>query len=448
CGVEPRELSPRMYAFQRDIVSWAIRRGRAAIFADCGMGKSLMQLEWARQVTLATGGNVLVLAPLAVAGQTVREGERFGIPARYCRSQVEVQPGITVTNYERLDAFEPAAFAGVVLDESSVLKAFMGKTKRALIGAFADTRFRLACTATPAPNDVVELGNHAEFLGVMESSQMLSRWFINDTMAAGNYRLKGHAEEDFWRWVASWAVSVASPADLGHDATGYVLPALELVEHLVRGGGAAPRDGELFGHVSVNATNLHRQLRETTAQRVAKAAELVRAEPSEAWVLWCNTNHEADALVAALPEAIEVRGSESPEEKEEKLTAFSECRSRLLITKPSIAGYGLNWQHCARHLFLGLSFSFEDFFQAVRRSYRFGQRRPMQVHVLTAEGLANVRATVAAKQEAHRRQQERMAAAMREVFAEAARTDAPTISYAPSVRMALPPWLGGHHAGA
>ena len=426
-GFEAKNLNPGLFPFQHDLVRWALRLGRAALFEDCGLGKSFQQLEWARAVCEETQGRVLILAPLAVTAQTIAEGRRFGIEATYALDSSEVGAGITVTNYERLDGFDPKAFEGVVLDESSILKSFMGKTKRALVEAFAETRFRLACTATPSPNDVMELGNHCEFLGVMDSHEMLTRWFINDTMAAGHYRLKGHAEADFWRWVATWAACVARPSDLldtvgkPYSDDGYELPGLEFVEHVVKGPIEAPADGELFGALTVNATTLHRQLRKTTPQRAARAAELVAAEPGESWAVWCNTNDEADALQALIPEALEVRGSDSREEKERKLTAFSEGRARIIITKPSIAGFGLNWQHCARHAYVGVSFSFEDLYQALRRSFRFGQPRPMKAHIIVSGAEAGVRAVVAKKQELHRRQQERMSAAMREVQLEHAR---------------------------
>jgi superfamily II DNA or RNA helicase len=420
-GIEAQDLNPALFPWQADIVRWALRLGRAALFEDCGLGKSLQQLEWARQVHLATGENVLILAPLAVTGQTVREGARFGIPVRYCREQAEVQPGITVTNYERLESFDAKAFVGVVLDESSILKAFSGKTKRALISAFSKTRFRLACTATPAPNDVIELGNHAEFLGLMESSEMLTRWFINDTMAAGNYRLKGHAEADFWNWCATWAACLARPSDLRdsqgnpYSDDGYVLPELCLTEHVVAASDAPPEEGHLFRDARLSATTLHKEMRLTIPQRVALARDLVAAEPQESWVIWCHTNDEADALKAAIPEAIEVRGSDSPEEKESRLTQFSEGRARVIITKASIAGFGLNWAHCARHVYCGMSYSFEEFYQALRRGYRFGLRRPMNAHVIVSRSETGVRAVVMRKQQEHGIMQSKMAAAMRDV---------------------------------
>jgi hypothetical protein len=377
-----------------------------------------------------------------VAAQTVKEGQRFGIEAHYAKTQAEVKPGITITNYDRLDGFDPSAFEGVVLDESSILKSYMGKTKRALVEKFSRARFRLCCTATPAPNDVMELGNHCEFLGVMDSHEMLTRWFLNDTMAAGHYRLKGHAEDDFWKWVASWAACVARPSDVvGLDGqtysdAGFELPGLEVHEHVVSAGGRA-KVGELFHDGKLTATTMHQEMRQTAAARAACAAELVLAEPTEPWTVWCNANYEADELKSRLPDAVEVRGDDTLDEKERKLALFSDGGARVIITKPSIAGFGLNWQHCARSAFVGLSYSYEQFYQALRRQYRFGQQRPVHAHIIGAKSEHGIRSTVARKQRDHARMQERMASASREARHEKRAVD----SYNPSVRMALPAWL-------
>jgi superfamily II DNA or RNA helicase len=425
-GFEAGELNPRLFAWQGQLVRWALRLGRAALFADCGLGKTPMQSEWANQVARHTGGEVLILAPLAVASQTIAEGKKFGIDIAYAKSAGEISGPLTVTNYERLDGFDPKRFAGVVLDESSILKAFSGKTKVALVEAFAETQFKLACTATPSPNDVMELGNHCEFLGVMSSHEMLARWFINDTMAAGKYRLKGHAEADFWRWVVSWASCLSGPQDLldgngqPYDGSGYELPGLEVVEHVVEGPAPEADSGELVHVPVLTATTLHKEMRRTVEERADRAAELVAKEKKEPWVIWCNTDYEADALVERLPKAIEVRGSHKAEVKEERLRAFSAGKERVLITKPSIAGFGLNWQHCARMAFVGLSYSYEAFYQALRRSYRFGQKRPVVAHVICARTEAGVRSTVARKQEEHRRLQRRMVQVQSEVRQEEA----------------------------
>ena len=367
-----------------------------------------MQLAWAQAIHQATGGDVLILAPLAVASQTVAEGQKLGITVQVCRLQTEVQPGIVITNYEMLHQFDPDHFVGVVLDESSILKSYMGKTKRALVEAFAHTPYRLCCTATPAPNDVMEIGNHSEFLGVMPSNEMLMRWFINDSMANGHYRLKGHAQRAFWQWVASWAISLRKPSDLGYSDEGFVLPELRIQRRYVETDpSVGVEEGQLFRAPTMSATNLHKEMRLTAADRAQAVADLVR-ENQETWVIWCNTNYEADELVKRIPEAIEVRGSERLADKEHKLTAFTTGAARIIITKPGIAGYGLNWQHCAHTAFVGLSYSFEDFYQAVRRLYRFGQQRPVEVVIVAAETEAPLVVALERKIQAHLQMSEAM----------------------------------------
>lgn len=420
--VTDQDLNPALFPFQRHLVRWACEKGRAALFCECGLGKSIMQLEWARHVCVHTGGAVLILAPLAVAEQTVAEGTKFGIPVTLCGQQADVDPaGINITNYEKLHLFTPASFQGVVLDESSILKAYMGKTKQALLRAFAATPYKLACTATPSPNDTTELGNHAEFLGVMEAGEMLTRWFINDTKQAQNLRLKAHGAADFWRWVTTWAACVSRPSDLVNPATGqpysdagYTLPPLEIQEHTVAVDWTQGAEEHLFRLPTLSATEVHREHRLTTRDRAALAAALVQAEPDEPWVCWCYTNAEADALRTLLPEAVEVRGSESDAEKSRKLRAFTTGQARIIITKPSIAGWGLNWPHCARLVFVGRDYSFEQEYQALRRVYRFGQTRPVVAHIIGAETEGAVAQAVERKREEHTHMQQQMIAALRE----------------------------------
>jgi len=387
-GFEPTGLPPMLFEFQRLIVDWTVRRGRCAIFAGCGLGKTPMQLAWAEQVRRKTGRHVLVLAPLAVTAQTVREGEKFGVAVVPIKSMADLpsEPSVCVANYHKLlgGHIDAAAFSGVVLDESSILKSYMGKTKRLLIELFSQHEYRLCCTATPAPNDYTEIGNHSEFLGVMDSNEMLSRWFIADQSDCGNYRLKGHGAKDFWEWVSSWAVCIDRPSDVGCADAGLELPPLNVSQHIVEvdiTSGAA--DGTLFRTPDLAATGLHREMRLTAEARAAKVAALV-ASPGP-WIVWCNTNYEADALVSLIPGALEVRGSEDEDEKERKLLAFSNQEARVLVTKPSIAGFGMNWQHCAQVAFVGLSYSHEQYYQAVRRSWRFGQTRPVECHIVRAE---------------------------------------------------------------
>lgn len=417
--VSESEINPKLFKFQRDIVRWALSLGKAALFEECGLGKTAQQLEWARLVAQYTGGQVLILAPLAVSDQTVREGVKFDIAVKHVKSQEDVGDSpIVITNYERLHLFDASKFIGVVLDESSILKSFMGKTKRAILDAFADTDYKLACTATPAPNDHLELGNHAEFLNVMPSNEMISRWFINDTMEAGAYRLKGHAAKDFWRWLTSWAVCISRPGDLGaeYDMPGFDLPALHIHEYRLNAAQATIErswaEGRLIPDDSPSSTGMHKVKRESLADRVEQAVKLINI--TDTYIIWCDTDYEADALKKAFPDAIEVRGSQKPEEKEDKLRTFSEGRASMIITKPDIAGFGLNWQHCPNQVFIGVSYSFEKLYQALRRSYRFGQEKPVEAHLIYAETEGNIISILNQKQELFKQMQQEMNSAMNE----------------------------------
>ena len=399
-GFEPSNINPQLFDFQRDIVEWAVRKGRAAIFADTGLGKTAMQVEWARQVSEETSGNVLIVAPLCVSQQTVREAAKFGVSIRYCRAQEQAQDGITITNYEMLDRFDVSTFAGVVLDESSILKSYMGKTKRHIIESCRSVQYRLACTATPSPNDYLELGNHAEFLGVMPSNEMIMRFFQNDTMQAGAYTLKPHAASKFWEWCATWSMCVSNPQDLGYDGSAYNLPALnqEFIE--VSTAGLPATEGQLFRTVEINATSVHKEGRLTADRRAAEVAKLANAS-DEPWLIWCNTNYEADALKGLIPDAVDLRGSDSISKKEESLEGFIDGSIRVLITKPSIAGMGLNLQHCNNMAFVGLSYSYEDYYQAIRRCWRFGQTRPVNCYVMAADSERSILEIIKTKEEKH-----------------------------------------------
>lgn len=436
------ELHPALKPHQRDTVEFCLRQGRAAAFLDTGLGKTFVELEWSRHVAAFTGKPVLILCPLAVAKQTVKEGAKYGIAVRRVESGADVGPGINIANYERLANFDPAVFGGVVLDESSILKSFMGKTKRMLVEMFASTTFRLAATATPAPNDYMELGNHSEFLGVMRGAEMLTRWFVNDTADTGTYRLKGHAVAAFWEWVASWAMCVATPSDLGYPDEGYALPPLEVVPEVLPVDRTLDRGGMLFRVPDMSATGLHKEKRRTAPDRAARAAQLVAAEPGEAWVLWVDTDYEADAIMAALAglgiAATEVRGSMSRGAKECALEWFSDGRTGVLVTKPEVAGFGLNWQHCARTIFVGPSYSYEQFYQAVRRFWRFGQVRPVRATVIMADTEVDVWRVATTKMRAHE-------AMKRHMFDAAIRARAAVsevkIPYQPVAALRLPPFL-------
>lgn len=383
-GVEvPKdEISPKLFEFQRDIVRWALRKGKAAMFAGTGLGKTAMQLEWAKHIHKYTGGNVLILAPLAVSYQTVREGEKFGITVHHCRSQADVKPGLNITNYEMLHKFRPEEFAGVVLDESSILKAYDGKTRTAIINAFSGTPFRLACTATPAPNDYMELGNHAEFLGVMTRMEMLSMFFVHDGGDTSKWRLKGHARKKFWEWVASWAVMLEKPSDLGYDDDGFILPPLNIRQVTVKTNRTVL--DRLFVVEAQTLEEQRRAKKESLRERVAECARIAN-ETDEPCIIWCYLNDESRALAEAIPDAVEIRGDHTLEYKEKAVLDFSNGYTKKIITKPSIAGHGLNWQHCSKMIFCGMDHSFESYFQAVRRCWRFGQTRPVDVYVVVSE---------------------------------------------------------------
>lgn len=436
-GVEPRNMPAHLFDYQADCVAFALRQGRAAMFLDTGLGKTRIQLEWATQAADASNGRALLLTPLAVARQIEREGLSLGYNVRVIRSQDDARDGINICNYDRLGALDTVQFGAVSLDESSILKSFTGATTRALIASFADHRFKLASTATPAPNDHMELGTHSEFLSQMRNVEMLSRWFINDTATASQqWRIKGHAVDAFWDWVSSWARCAETPADLGYDASRFVLPALNIHRHKAAGDTRAPA-GMLFAS-ELSATNIHAVKRETAQSRADAVATLVAAEPDETWVIWCDNDAEADALMAAVPSAVEVRGSHSPDRKEESLAAFANGDARYIITKPSVAGMGLNWQHAARMAFVGRSFSYEAWYQAVRRCWRFGQTRPVDVHLIVAEGEEQIGRVIDRKAGDHRIMKRAMASAM----ARSRETKAATrIRYEPTHMGRLPQWI-------
>lgn len=427
-------LSESLAEFQNDVVEFALRAGRAAMFLDTGLGKTRCQIEWARHLP----GKALILAPLAVASQTVREGrDALGVEIHHSRDG-SIGEKITITNYERLELFDTTQFDAVVLDESSILKSFMGKTKRLLCERFAGTRYRLCCTATPAPNDYMELGNHCDFLGLMSNTEMLTRWFIHDSNDTGVWRMKGYAERSFWQWVASWGACVSRPSDLGYDDGAYKLPELKTQIHRVEVGAKEPPTGMLFDIPSISATTLHQEKKHSVKERVGCVAELVRAEPGESFIVWCETNEESELLAKAIGgDCVEVKGSDSIDAKEERLLAFSEGRARVIVSKPSICGFGLNWQHCARVVFASVSFSYEQFYQAVRRSWRFGQKRPVRVDVILSPSEIPVWRTVMAKLEAH----EKMKSAMRHAVFNRGERHSVKHDYQPKHKATLPSWI-------
>ena len=442
--VAPDTLHVDLLPHQRAIVAWALRKGRCAVWADTGLGKAFIALEWSRQL-LARGHakRILILAPLAVAQQFVREGTKWGVPVTYARESSQVVDGVTVSNYERLHLFDASMFEAVVLDESSVLKAFTGETKRALVKTFRNTRYRLCCTATPAPNDIIELCNHADFLSVMTQQEMLARFFTprgSDDGSTGQYRLKSHAHRDFYRWLASWAIACKLPSDLGYPDDGYVLPPLSIEAHFVAVDWAP--DGHLFFTELKGVTERAKVRRTTVDSRVEAAVRIVDAEPIEQWLLWYGRIDEARGLAKALPGAEIVQGSDSVDRKEDLLRRFADGEVRVLITHPSIAGFGLNFQSCARMAFVGLSDSYESYYQSIRRSWRFGQVRPVTAHIVLTEPERAIYNNVLRKEQEAGVLTRDLVAAMAEFEVKELRGETDyTDLYDPVMPMVIPAWL-------
>lgn len=412
-GFSPQNLPSRLFPHQKSAVEFACETGRSASFLDTGLGKSGVAASFADQVRRATGKPVLILTPLAVARQMHRECEAFGIEAKVVREQDDIWSGVNIANYERLSKIDPAQFGGIVLDESSILKSFAGATKRGLVDAFRDTPYRLAATATPAPNDHMEIGQHSEFLGYLGGMEMLCRWFVNDTSTASqDWRLKGHAAEQFWQWVASWSRAASLPSDLGGDDAGFVLPPLEYIIHEVRSDLTADvQDGLLFRIPDQSATAIHREKRITISDRVRAASDVANAAVG-AVIVWCETNDESAALAKSIPDAVEVHGSMSLDAKEAALDDFTFGRRRVIVTKPKLAGFGLNWQHANTVVFASVSHSYEQHYQAVRRSWRFGQTQPVQCHVVIADTERPIWQNVQRKAADHRKMKRAMSAAL------------------------------------
>ena len=436
-GIEPPQLADHLFSFQRVAVEHALRTGRAGNFLDTGLGKTECQLEWCKHAMAATNGMALILTPLAVAGQTKRRADRWGYDARVIRTQADAGPGINICNYERLHNLDSAAFGAVCLDEGSILKSFTGKTRNVLVGAFAGTRFKLVATATPAPNDHMELGNYAEFLEIMATNEMLSRWFINDTSTASQqWRLKGHAERDFWDWMASWSRMATLPSDLGGDDDGFVLSPFTVRKHTARETEIRGLSDGLFAEAVMSATTMHDVKRQTSEARADAVASLVPGD--EPFLIWCDTDYEADAIKRAVPNAAEVRGSMSVDQKEEVLDAFGTGQINTLIAKPSMCGFGLDWSHCARMAFVGRSYSYETYYQAVRRCWRFGQKRPVVVDLIVAEGENTISRAIDRKRESHDRMRAEMRAAMQRATGA---TTSRRVTYNPTHKGSLPRWI-------
>jgi len=390
-GIQTFTINKKLYPFQRDIVAWALRRGRACLWEDCGLGKSFQQIEWAKNVP----GKKLIVAPLAVAEQTIGEAEKLDVEIKYARHQSEVESEITITNYEMLHEFEASKFNGVVLDESSILKNFDGKTRQMIIEMFALTPYKLACTATPAPNDYMEIGNHSEFVGAMPMNEMLAAFFTHDGGETQKWRLKGHAKSDFWKFVCSWAVMIRKPSDLGYDDDGFILPKLHIHRAEVEVEGQC---GEFL--FPMEARTLQERIsarKDSVEERANLAAEIASAAKGPV-LIWCNLNVESDLVTKLIPDAIQVKGSDSMANKIERLNGFSNGKYKTMVTKPSIAGMGMNWQHCQTVVFLGLSDSWEQYYQAVRRCWRFGQKKEVHAHIITSKTEGAVVANIMRKE--------------------------------------------------
>jgi len=441
-GFDAHPINKSAKAHQIAVLNFALERGKSAAFLDTGLGKSFIELEFARQCAEETGKPSLILTPLAVAGQMVREGQKFNIDARQIREQDQVGAGVMVANYERLSKLDPSSFGAIILDESSILKSYASKTRTMIQDAFIDTPYKLAATATPSPNDHTELGNHAEFLGVMRQQEMLSKWFINDTATASQeWRLKGHAVEDFWQFVASWARCATLPSDLGGDNAGYILPDVDRRIHTVE----ADRmeniaQGMLFRIPEMSATSFHEEKRLTIKQRCDLAAGL--ANHDKPVTVWCETNEESTMLAKMIDGAIEVRGDLDPDEKERRLLGFADGEYRVIVTKPKLAGFGVNWQHCAHAVFASISFSYEQHYQAVRRSHRFGQSETVRNDIVISDTEASIWEIINVKSKKHDEMKRRMSQAM----AQAQSTSTRRVKYERPLDLAFPAWLKSEYA--
>lgn len=440
CGfkVKDSKLNPMLKDFQRDVLMWDVRRGKPANFLLTGLGKGPIQMDWARLVLEHTNKPTLIAAPLAVAQQFKRESEKFGIEVNLCKSQADVRKSVNITNYDRLDAFDVESFAGVALDESSCIKDWTAKTTKTLTERLKHTRYKLCSTATPSPNDHSELGTHAELLDVMTRAQMLAMFFEHDGGETSKWSLKGHGKLPYWKFCASWSCCVMKPSDLGYSDEGYDLPPLNLIEHIVQVDQSTATEGMLFRVPDMSATGLHKEMRLTCEERARKCAELVWEQKHEPWLILCNTNYEAEAIKREIVDVVEVRGSDPAEEKEEILEGFATGKVQKMLSKPSICGFGMNYQHCRNMAFVGLSYSFEALFQTIRRCWRFGQTMPVNAHIIIAETEGAVLKSIKRKEAQYEELQREMNAAMRDEQLNARHASK---RYDHLKRMEIPKWL-------
>lgn len=434
------KLNKKLIDFQRDCVLWSLKRGRSALFEDCGLGKTIQQLEWARCVNNHTNEPILILAPLSVTKQTVEEGKKFHIKVNLCESQDDIINGINITNYEKIHKFDPSIFSGIVLDESGCLKSYTSKYRTLLIDIFRNTPYKLCCTATPSPNDFMELGNHSEFLNIMSRSEMLSMFFINDGGDIGTWRLKKHAVNEFWEWVCSWAVLIQKPSDLGYEDCGFELPEIIFHEHVIKsnqktiGFGIIPNEAKTL-------SERRQAKRDSLPDRVAKAVEIID-KSNEQWGIWCNLNVESELLAKSIPTATQVQGSDTDEHKINTARGFTKGDPRDIISKGSIYGFGMNWQHCFNVMFVGLSDSYEEYYQIIRRFWRFGQKHVVNVHVITSEAEGAIVKNIKNKERKSQEMIKGMISAMSPIsrkLIHGAVQDKTT--YNPQIEMVIPKWL-------
>lgn len=434
CGFafDKSEMNTALFDWQKDIVCWALKKGKAALFEDCGLGKTLQQLEWCRLISEHTDKPTIILAPLAVSQQTEREGAKFGYSVNICRTQNDVVDGINITNYEMLEHFDLSQFGGIALDESSILKHYSSKMRTQIIQTCENVPYKLSCTATPSPNDYMELGNQSEFLGVMKRTEMLATFFVHDGGQTSKWRLKGHAESDFWKWLSGWAVVLTNPADLGYSSDGYDLPELN-IEYIT-----VPSDGKLASTLSERRTARRNSLED----RCKTAADLIANDPDNQWLMWCDLNDEADTLTSMIEGAVEVRGSDKSDIKTERLKGFTDGIVSRLVTKPSIAGFGLNWQKCHNMIFVGLSDSYEMMYQAIRRCWRFGQAEKVNVYIVISEAEGNVRENIERKEQQCLKMSAEMVKHTKDILSNEIRSTVRfTEEYNPTVTMIIPEWL-------
>lgn len=448
-GFECSNFNPLLFDWQKQITHWGLRKGKCAYFEECGLGKTAQQLEFADKVNLKTNMPVLILAPLAVAKQTAeKEAKKFGYEVNLCRNQADVINGINITNYEMIEHFNPERFSGIVLDESSILKNYTSKTKSYLVSAFKDTPFKLCCTATPSPNDFTELGNHSEFLGIMSRQEMLATFFVHDGGSTQDWRLKRHAKDKFFEWVASWACCLTNPADLGFDGKNYILPKLNIIEHFVKSKNLIDEQGQLrfFADTSMTLSERRKARKDSLYERSKITADIVNST-DEQCLVWCDYNDESALATQLINGAVEVKGSDTDEHKTTSMLDFSNGKIKCLVSKPKIAGWGMNWQNCHNIIFNGLSDSFEAYYQAIRRCWRFGQNHEVNVHIVTSEAEGAVKQNIERKQADAQRMTAELVQYTKDILkADIHSTVRMTENYYACKEIKVPDWLGGKNA--